>query len=285
MTVSKTTGGRWCARVKSGRAVVASRTFDLKREAETWHDNQKRALYMGEWVDPKRGKETVSSAWERWQETRQNSKSQKTHDTDRAAFKRLPVSLKNRPVGSVSDGHFTALYDSLLGDLARSSVLRYRNAYGAFFPWATRDGLTRKNPALAATVGTGTAARPSEEIFPLTVAELRAVHAALVEEGGTTASDVGLFLGLTGLRWGEVAALRVRDVQRLPRPAIRVQRSKSDGAELRHVPKGGKPRTVPLVADAWAIVEPLLDRDPEALLFGKRSGGFRSLASWKRDVG
>src|SRR5690606_20618037 len=196
-----------------------------------------------------------------------------------------PCEPESRPVGSVSEGHFTALYDALLGDLARSSVLRYRNAYGAFFTWATRDRPTRKNPALAATVGTGAAARPSKEIFPLTVAELRAVHAALVEKGGATSGDVALFLGLTGLRWGEVAALRVRDMQRLPRPAIRVQRSKRDGAKLRHVRRGGKPRTVPLVADAWAFVEPLMDRDPEALLFGTRSGGFRSLASWKRDVG
>jgi len=144
--------------------------------------------------------------------------------------------------------------------------------------------MVRKNPALLVAVPRGSASESKNEIFPLTVEELRVVHAALVERGGAASGDVGLVLGLTGLRWGELAALRVRDVQRLPIPAVRVSRSKSDGAPLRTTTKGGKARTVPLVPGAWAIVEPLLEGDPNGLLFGTTSGGFRSLASWKRDV-
>ena len=37
MTVTKTPSGRFRASVKFGRRVVASKNFDLKRDADAWH--------------------------------------------------------------------------------------------------------------------------------------------------------------------------------------------------------------------------------------------------------
>lgn len=92
-------------------------------------------------------------------------------------------------------------------------------------------------------------------------------------------------LGLTGLRWGELVSLRVRDVQQLPYPALRVSRSKPDGEPVRNITKGGKPRTVPLTDDAAAIILPLLTaRRPDDLVFPSATGSFRSGNNWKRDA-
>jgi integrase len=38
-------------------------------------------------------------------------------------------------------------------------------------------------------------------------------------------ADLALVLGLTGLRWGELMALRCRDVQDVPYPAPRVRQA------------------------------------------------------------
>lgn len=74
-------------------------------------------------------------------------------------------------------------------------------------------------------------------------------------------------------------------VQELPRPALRVTRSKPDGVPVRSATKGGKARTVPLTTEAASIVLPLLNgRSPDDLVFPSASGNFRAGNNWKRDV-
>jgi integrase len=134
-------------------------------------------------------------------------------------------------------------------------------------------------------VSSGLAQREWREIFPFTPAELRAVHAALLATTTKANADVALVLGLTGMRWDELVALRVRDVQHLPYPALRVSRSKPDGEPVRSITKGGKPRTVPLTDDAAAIILPLLEgRTPDALVFPSATDSFRSGKHWKRNA-
>ncbi|CAN5460944.1 tyrosine recombinase XerC [soil metagenome] len=284
--MTKTPNGRgWRAKPKVGRVNLPSQTFKRQKDAQDWHDAQIRGVKLGEYIDPRAGRETVAAAWERWQARRQNSKAETTHATDRAAFLRFPASIRNGPVSTATASAFDLLYEDLLGSLARSSVVRYRTSYGAFFSWARQEGMVRSNPALAVEVGKGGVVQEEGgTLYPFSSLEVRAVHAVMVEAVGPALADVALVLGLTGLRWGELAALRVRDVQRVPRLAFHVARSKSDGVSLRNTTKGGKPRTVPLVEEVAAIVEPLLGGDPYSLLFGTRGGGYRSLASWKRDA-
>ena len=42
------------------------RTFDLKKEAQRWLDEQTTGLVTGQWADPQAGKETVRAYGERW---------------------------------------------------------------------------------------------------------------------------------------------------------------------------------------------------------------------------
>jgi integrase len=233
----------------------------------------------------KPGRQTMDAAWQHWQATRVNSKSTLTHKTDASALRALPATLRATRVSEVSASQFEALYDELLAHLTRSSVVRYRNTYSAFFSWCQREELIPRNPANAVRVPSGRASRPETEVWPFTPEEFWSVHAALVAEAGERRASIALVMALTGLRPGELTALRVRDVQRSPLPAFRVSRSKTDGQALRHTTKGGKPRSVPLVADVWAVVEPLLrDRHPDDLLFPNSRGGFLSLHNWRRAV-
>lgn len=273
MTISKTPSGRWRVRVKSGRAKVADRTFDLKRDAEAWQASQKRALDLGEYVDPRAGKELLGVALDRWHAGREGSIASSAQ------------TLRSRPMSAVTTNDLNSLYTTMLRTLGRDTVVRFRQTLSAFFGWAVDHKLIAKNPATASKVPSGTAQRERREIFPFTLAELRAVHSRLLSTTSKASADIALVLGLTGLRWGELVSLRVRDVQQLPYPALRVSRSKPDGEPVRNITKGGKPRTVPLTDDAAAIILPLLTaRKPDDLVFPSATGSFRSGNNWKRDA-
>jgi len=58
---------------------------------------------------------------------------------------------------------------------------------------------------------------------------------------------------LSGLRWGELRALLVADLQDLPFPAIRVLRAQSDNYSLKAPKSARGRRTVPLVTRAHEI--------------------------------
>ena len=51
---------RYRARVKSHGREVAARVFERKADAVAWEQDQRRRLRLGEWIDPRRGRVTLS---------------------------------------------------------------------------------------------------------------------------------------------------------------------------------------------------------------------------------
>lgn len=284
MNVAKTANGRWRVWVKSGRKTVATKTFDRKADAQAWHDAQRRSLVLGEFVDPRAGRLTLDGALHDWLLAREGTVAGSTLTRDREIARALPRPILNRPLNSIRAADLDALWADLLRKgLARGTVARMRITLSALGTWSVNRGLIAKNPVRESVVPRGAQLAEPHEIYPFTIEELRGVHAdvaALIED--KAAADMILVLGLTGLRWGEIAALRVRDVQTVPFPALRVSRSRPDGQQVRSVTKGGKPRTVPLLDDAWRIVQPLAVGAPDAILFANATGGMRLLSNWRR---
>lgn len=285
MTISKTDTGRFRARVKSGRQVVADRTFDRKGDAEKFEDEQRRRLDLGTFVDPKAGRISVRNAADRWMVSRADSVASSTLREEGYAIAAMPADFARRPLGTIRQSELEALYGSMLATRARSTVSRFRNTLSSLFGWAVRESLISTNPVTLSRVPRGSGETVSQEVYPFTIAELRNVVAEIRDRSGDDAADVALVLSLTGLRWGELVALRVRDVQSVPYPALRVSRSKPDGAPVRYVTKGGKARTVPLTDDALAAIAPrLTNRHPDAPVFPNASGGFLHGANYKRRI-
>ncbi|WP_454111076.1 tyrosine-type recombinase/integrase [Leifsonia shinshuensis] len=89
-------------------------------------------------------------------------------------------------------------------------------------------------------------------------------------------AEVTEFLGLTGLRWSELRALRVEDVAQIPMPALHVWRAQSDGyAEKTLKSNSGevRSRTIPLRPRALEIVGPRVEgAPPGAHLFRSKTG-------------
>lgn len=103
-------------------------------------------------------------------------------------------------------------------------------------------------------------------------------------------AEVVTVLGLCGLRWGELAGLRVGDLVDVPGPGLRLQRavlaSSHDGSLYVDSLKGRRARTVPLPAGAREIVDRwAAGRAAEDWLFPAPRGGPLSESNWKRSIG
>lgn len=283
--INKTGSGKWRVRVKSKGEVVADQTFDRKADAALWEAKQKRALTLGDFVDPRDGKETLSAAIDRWMTSRAGSVASKTLQTEGYALQaHIPPKLGHRPIASIHSADLDALYGNMLRSLARPTVMRFRNTLSSFFGWAERNRLIQKNIVLESRVPRGRGQDHHLEVFPFDLAGLRRVHQATVT-ASPSQGDLTLVLGLSGLRWGELVALRVRDLQSLPYPGFRVSRSAPDGQPIRTSTKGGATRTVPLPGELAELVAPLAaGRSPNELLFTSPAGGRLNGPNWKRAV-
>jgi len=151
------------------------------------------------------------------------------------------------------------------------------------FAYAVRERMIARNPVHGVRMPSSTRIAKSTETFTteeldLTINQQRRLcpHLASVTE----------FLSLTGLRWSELRALRVRDLQRHPLPAIRVSRAHSESYAEKGT-KSGRARLVPLTQRANELAASrTLGREPDDYLFTSvtsrqlRSSRFRSIVAW-----
>jgi integrase len=163
-------------------------------------------------------------------------------------------------------------------------VARYLATLRSILAYAIADGRLTVNVAAAVKAPTSSHAR--RDGIHLSIDQLHDLAAACK----TSYSDLVLVLGLTGLRWGEVAGLQVGDRVAVPGRGLRLARSVlasgKNGELFVDTLKSKRARTVPLVP---AIV-PIVDRWAEgkaldAWLFAAPRGGPLSEANWKRAVG
>jgi integrase len=150
--------------------------------------------------------------------------------------------------------------------------------------FAVADGRVHVN--VAATVKAPRAGSERREGQALTYDELY----RLADLCRGPSAELVLVLGLGGLRWGELAGLRVGDRVSVPGRGLRLQRavlaSGGGGALYVDTLKNRRARTVPLVADLHDLVDRWVgDRAPEEWLFHAPNGGPLRESNWKRAVG
>jgi integrase len=228
---------------------------------------------VGDIVNPQAGKEKVKDFAERWLDSRRGVVAEKTHITDEYLLRvHIPKKLANMPISSVLTMHV----EEVLRDLARSkrltTVNRFHGTLSSMFGAAVRQKIIRLNPVSGAAKPRS-GASPAREIMPFTVEELEDVF-QVQRAIDPSLAEVVLVLGLAGMRWGELKALRVADFQRIPYPALIVRRSAPDGVAERPIPKSGRSRLVPVVDRIIPIIEARLEgKQPGQLLFENTVGG------------
>lgn len=159
---------------------------------------------------------------------------------------------------------------------------RVRIALQAFFTWCVKNKLIMESPVAGTVLPRGDSSET--EMNPFTWPELDEVVARM-REHSPQLSDAVMVLGYTGLRWGELRVLRVRDVQTqdaMMRLNIRV--SQSEGMKPK-LPKSGKSRHVPVPSKAQEVVLRCIEgKEPGELVFTTVRGNMLHKSNLRRGV-
>lgn len=266
----------YLVRVKSGRTLAASKSFNTKREAEMWEREQKHLIETGRPLAPKRSF-TLQDLVTMFLAARRGGNPH-TVDTDRNNLDALPTKMLTRPLATIqADDIRSHLLAELHGGKAASTVARAKTTLSALFTYADEQGLLhqqhpvrtmKKIPALGAVAQR--AVSPNEIPSPRRVA---AVLAALRQRRPDIA-DVFEFMSLTGVRWGELRAIRVHWFSDAPIPQLTVERSHSDRYEEKGPKSWRGARPVPLSPRALAIFSHYAaGKAANDYLFTNRQGG------------
>jgi integrase len=254
------------ARYRDAAGREHCKDFDRKADGQRWLTEQQNALTKGLWVDPARSRLTVGQWAETWLAGRAHL-TPKTLASYRSLLGTQVLPLwAGVPLPRVMHSDVAAW---VAGMRAKGlSASRTRQAYHvltAMLDAAVRDGRLARNPA----AGVDLPQMPEGDRRYLTHQQLGAVA-----DGCGPHRTLVLLLGYTGLRWGEVAALRVRRVDLLRgRIDVREAVTEVDGHMIFGAPKRHQYRTVVVprfLRDDLAAQ--MAGKGPDDLLFGSRAG-------------
>jgi integrase len=244
-------------------------------DAQAFLNGVTTAVQTGTYVDPAKSRVTVAEWSARWLAAQSQLK-----PSTRVRYEGLlrvqvlpawgPVALSD-----VTHADVAAWASSL--NLAPATVRQAHRVFSLVLGLAVRDGRLARNPADRVPLPRAVKA---EKRF-LTHAEVANLAAAAGEYGLAVR-----VLAYTGLRFGELAAVRVRRVDLLRRRIEIVDAvTEVSGRAVFGTPKSHQRRTVPVprsLADAMALQ--MADRSPDDFVFPAERGGVLRLRNWRRNV-
>lgn len=271
-------GARWRARYKDATGKEHARRFPTRIGAQRWLDGITTQQGVGTYADPKGGRITFASWAGRWLEAQSQLK-----PTTRARYASIVrVHLVPRfgkvRLSDLTHADVSAWVSSLVaGGMAPSTVRQTHRVLSLIVGYAVRDGRLVRN--VAEGVNLPRAAKPTKRF--LTMVEVLALANASGE-----GRLVILTLALTGLRFGELVALRVSRVD-LMRRRIDVAESASEvgGVLAFGAPKTHQRRSVPIprsLVDELAALA--AGKGQGDLLFTAPEGGPLRLMNFRRRV-
>lgn len=268
---------RWKARIVDSESTERAKVFEVKKEADAWVREQLAAVHAGVYVDPKRGRITVGDVYEVWSEG-QGHLAKKTKQTRTTAWN-VHVSPRwaSVPIGDVRTPAVRSWVTGMVKDgigvaTIENSFRLLSNIVGA----AVEEGRLAKNTC----EGVKLPKRLHADRGYLTHGQVLAL-AANCERDGLVVE----FLSYTGLRWGEMAALRVQDFDMLRR-RVSVHRNvvEVNGLDWR-TPKTWERRSVRFPADVSERLAAAMEGKPRGdLVFQDLRGGVLRNSNWRSRV-
>ncbi|BBY05445.1 tyrosine-type recombinase/integrase [Mycobacterium noviomagense] len=271
-------GLRWQARWVDDDGCEQSKSFDTKGAAKQWLDSEITAkVATGTYVPPRAGVLTVAEVYTSWSAS-QGHISAKTAATRKSAWgSRVEPQWGAVAVADVKTAAVRAWVAKLKSEGV--GVPGIENAFGLLrqvLGAAVEEARIPRNPC----DGVKLPKREHPDRGYLTHVQVVAL-AATVERDGT----VVRFLAYTGLRWGEMAALRVRDFDMLRR-RVNVSRSVTEaGGLVWRTPKTWERRSVPFpaaLADELSAL--MVGKSRDTLVFTDMRGGVLRNSNWRARV-
>lgn len=309
-------GKQWTARYVDGRGREVSQSFTRKADAQSWLDAQTASLVRGDYVAPDRAAMTFGTLADVWKAglTSRAASTRRSYESllDTHVMPRWStVKLSDLEHGDIAT--WIAGLSTDLG-LSPSTVRHVHVVMRMICDLAVRDGrmprnvcdgvpLPRPRRATQRFLSRAEVDRLVAAADYLAAERQRAQRAGKQLEVREIETDAngqhvippaqpsvdGLMirtLALTGIRWGELAGLRVGCVD-LERRRLSIRASVSEvGGKLEW--SDTKNHTARSVAFPSSLVEPLraqiADRDPGALVFASRSDEPLRNPTWSRRV-
>jgi integrase len=292
--IQKRPNGKWRARYRDAAGKEHARHFLRKQDAQNWLDGITTSVQTGNYVDPARGRLTVGTLADQWIAGKVNLK-----PTTRARYESaLEVHVRPRwdnvPVAKVEHGDVQGWVAELAASgQSGASVRKAHGVLSGILNLAVKDKRIPSNPSLGV------------DLVPLKEGKRRYLTAEQVERLADAAGKlpagrprrttddaypqyrlVVFVLAYCGLRWSELAALKVRNLDLLRRRlTIEQAVTEVNGGKLAWgTTKNHERRSVPvpkfLVADLSAH---LADKSPDDLLFTAPDGGVLRNRNARRD--
>lgn len=251
--------------------------FERKMDAEAYRDDVKSKLLQGNFVTERAGLVTVEQVYEEWL-TQQAHTAEATRAKRESAWEAwVSPKWRKHAVGDVRKSAIRAWVTEMTEDGAGPATIE--NAVGLLrlvLGLAVEDKRLAVNPAVGVKL-------PPAEHRPRAYLNHEQVW-ELADSIDSRYRVLVLFLAYTGLRFGEVAALEVRDIDFLRRRVeVRQQVTEVKGYLTWTPTKGKRRRSVPfpkfLVDDLSALC---VDKKREDQVFSAPMGGTLRLNGWRK---
>lgn len=259
MSIHQMPNGTFKVRYRQGGRQHSRNGFKTKAEARAWEAEQKRRLRNNTWVDPQGAKTPVASVFHEWLNDGSQI-SERTHSDYLEIWNSvIAPSWESAILREVTPAEVIKWVQIIKRTYSAARVRKSFSVFRQTMQWAVAQHLLESNPATRALETTpGRSLLPpvrkqakqgQTKSNPLTTEQLHrlASEASRFSVGHADYELMILVMGWTGLRFGEITALQVRDVPEVG-DCVHVQRAVSDirGRLVEGPPKSGKARTVPV---------------------------------------
>jgi integrase len=238
---------RYRSRYRDVRGRQHEKRFTRKVDAQRWLDEQTTAIVTQTWTAPERGRVTVDAWAGHWLAAQTGLKPSTLYRYRSLLRAQILPRWGQHRLADVTHAEVAAWVAQLVaGGLAPATVRQAHRVLALILTLAVRDGRIPRNPAAGVPLPR---ARRADPRF-LTRAEVERLADAAGEY-----SVVVRLLAYTGLRFGEMAALRVHRVDFLRRRLTVAESATEVGGTVEYgTPKTHQQRTVPIPG---VLVEPL----------------------------
>lgn len=275
-SIQKRPNGKWRARYRDAAGRERATHHERKADAERWLRTELAKIDRGDWTDPARSRVTVGDWSMQWLAGQVQLKPSTRARYESLLRVHLLPSWRTVPLAGVGHADVQAWVTRMSASgLAPASVRQAHRVMSLILALAVRDKRLPSNPADGVTLPRAVAA---EKRF------LDAAEVARLANAAGSDRLVVLVLAYCGLRFGELAALRVRRVDLLRR-RIEVAESVTEvnGRLESGAPKTHQRRAVPiprfLVDELAAHVA---GKAPDDFVFTSGRGGQLRLMNFRR---
>ncbi len=269
------TGKRYDVRLRDPSGRPLTKTFRRMADARDYEATSLLAVNGGTWVDPRANRRTFGDVASEWLNSNP-AKRDSSYARDESVLRNhLPASLATKPLRSLTSRDLQLLVIEWVSEGAAPNTVRRQYAtLRAVLAYGVDIGVI-------ATLPRGRVKLPKKakvkRVLP-TPTEL----AVLVDELGAVYGPMALTAALVGARWGELAGLRVGDLDLLGRKiTIRIQRTRGRKGEMveREPKSDAGTRTLAIPEALVTLLATMLKRrgltaaDPDAYVFPAPEGG------------